>query len=113
MIWDDHQGKCIGELSFRSPVRAVRLRRDRIVVALEHKVLVYNFADLKLLHQIETCSNTKGLVALSAAADSTVMACPGLHKGQVGPTPHEALPTPQEKEKGGENGKERKRIVYA
>uniref|UniRef100_A0A061RD06 Wd repeat domain phosphoinositide-interacting protein 3-like n=1 Tax=Tetraselmis sp. GSL018 TaxID=582737 RepID=A0A061RD06_9CHLO len=83
MIWDDHQGKCIGELSFRSPVRAVRLRRDRIVVALEHKVLVYNFADLKLLHQIETCSNTKGLVALSAAADSTVMACPGLHKGQV------------------------------
>jgi hypothetical protein len=30
----------------------VRLRRDRIVVVLEHKVLVYNFADLKLLHQV-------------------------------------------------------------
>mmetsp|Transcript_37010 Transcript_37010/g.104485 ORF Transcript_37010/g.104485 Transcript_37010/m.104485 type:complete len:367 (+) Transcript_37010:139-1239(+) len=83
MIWDDHQGRCIGELSFRSQVRAVRLRRDRIVVALEHKVLVYNFADLKLLHQIETLSNVKGLVALSASADTTVMACPGLHKGQV------------------------------
>jgi len=83
MIWDDHQGRCIGELSFRSQVRTVRLRRDRIVVALEHKVLVYNFADLKLLHQIETLSNTKGLVALSAAAETTVLACPGLHKGQV------------------------------
>ncbi len=44
MIWDDHQGKCIGELSFKTQVRAVRLRRDRIVVALEHKVLAYNFA---------------------------------------------------------------------
>ena len=85
MIWDDHQGRCIGELSFRSQVssalgdscigqalwlllplairvlrpfdlpsaarhprpcfqvHSVRLRRDRIVVALEHKVLQHVF----------------------------------------------------------------------
>jgi hypothetical protein len=61
----------------------VRLRRDRIVVALEHKVLSYNFADLKLLHQIETLGNSRGLLALSSAADATVLACPGLHTGQV------------------------------
>ncbi len=61
----------------------MRLRRDRIVVALEHKVLTYNFADLKLLHSIETLANTKGLVTLSSSADSTVLACPGLHTGQV------------------------------
>ncbi|GBF89207.1 hypothetical protein Rsub_01924 [Raphidocelis subcapitata] len=83
MIWDDHQGKCIGELSFKTQVRAVRLRRDRIVVALEHKVLVYNFADLKLLHQIETLANSRGLVALSPSSDALVLACPGLHTGQV------------------------------
>eukprot|EP00891_Asterochloris_glomerata_P000677 jgi/Astpho2/677/fgenesh1_pm.00013_%23_28_t len=83
MIWDDHQKRCIGELSFRSQVRAVKLRRDRIVVALEHKVLIYNFADLRLLHSIETQSNPAGLLALSAAAEQTVLACPGLHNGQV------------------------------
>lgn len=64
-------------------VRAVRLRRDRVVVALEHKVLVYNFADFKLLHQIETLANPKGLVAISSSAEMTVLACPGLHTGQV------------------------------
>lgn len=64
-------------------VHSVRLRRDRIVVALEHKVLVYNFADLRLLHSIETLSNPTGIIALSAAAEQTTLACPGLHAGQV------------------------------
>ena len=29
MLWDDHQLKCIGELSFRTVVKAVRLRKDK------------------------------------------------------------------------------------
>lgn len=64
-------------------VRAVRLRRDKIAVALEHKVLIYNFMDLKLVHTIETQSNPLGLLALSAGAESTVLCCPGLNRGQV------------------------------
>ncbi|KAJ6401079.1 hypothetical protein OIU84_016490 [Salix udensis] len=70
MIWDDHQSRCIGELSFRSEVRSVKLRRDRIIVVLEQKIFVYNFADLKLLHQIETIANPKGLCAVSHGAGS-------------------------------------------
>ncbi|XWS76524.1 hypothetical protein CRYUN_Cryun01aG0184000 [Craigia yunnanensis] len=83
MIWDDHQSRCIGELSSRAEVRSVRLRRDRIVVVLEQKILVYNFADMKLLHQIETIANPKGLCAVSQGAGSLVLVCPGLQKGQV------------------------------
>ncbi|KAI4319413.1 hypothetical protein MLD38_033012 [Melastoma candidum] len=83
MIWDDHQSRCIGELAFRSDVRSVRLRRDRIVVVLEQKIFVYNLADLKLLHQIETISNAKGLCEVSQGAGTMVLVCPGLQKGQV------------------------------
>ncbi|KAM7501259.1 hypothetical protein LguiB_000163 [Lonicera macranthoides] len=83
MIWDDHQSRCIGELSFRSEVRGVRLRRDQIVVVLEQKIFVYNFADLKLLHQIETVVNTKGLCEVSQGGGSFVLVCLGLQKGQV------------------------------
>lgn len=32
IIWDDHQSRCIGEFSFRSEVRAVKLRKDRVVI---------------------------------------------------------------------------------
>ncbi|XP_020212010.1 autophagy-related protein 18a [Cajanus cajan] len=83
MIWDDHLGRCIGELSFRAAVRGVRLRSDRIVVVVEQKIFVYNLVDLKLVHQIETFLNPKGLCAVSHLSDSLVLACPGLHKGQI------------------------------
>ncbi|XP_076944917.1 autophagy-related protein 18d-like [Bidens hawaiensis] len=83
IIWDDHQSRCIGEFSFRSEVRAVKLRRDQIVVVLEHKIYVYNFMDLKLLHQIETLANPRGLCCLSHQVNTSVLACPGLRRGQV------------------------------
>ncbi|TMW96030.1 hypothetical protein EJD97_008012 [Solanum chilense] len=83
IIWDDHQNRCIGELRFRSAVRGVRLRRDCIVVILEQKIFIYNFADLKLVHQIETMSNPKGLCEISQTAVSPVLVCPGLQNGQV------------------------------
>lgn len=83
MIWDDHQNRCIGELSFRSPVCAVKLRRDRVVVVLEYKIYVYNFADLKLVDHIETTANPRGLAALCPLSSNTVLVCPGLQRGHV------------------------------
>ncbi|KAJ3683734.1 hypothetical protein LUZ60_013961 [Juncus effusus] len=83
MIWDDNQSRCIGELSFRTEVRGVRLRRDRVIVALDHKLFVYNFADLKLVNQIETAPNPRGLCAVSQQQGQLVLVCPGGQKGQV------------------------------
>lgn len=83
MIWDDHQNRCIGELSFRSEVKAVKLRRDRVVVVLSGKIYVYNFADLKLVDHIETTSNPKGLCALCSYHSNNVLVCPGLQRGHV------------------------------
>lgn len=83
MLWDDHQKRCIGELSFRSEVKQVKLRKDRVVVVLQNKIYVYNFADLKLIDHIETCNNPKGLCALSPSTTSTVLAFPALLRGHV------------------------------
>ena len=83
MIWDDHQNRCIGELKFRSNVKAVKLRRDRVVVVLERKIYVYNFADLKLVDHIDTISNPLGLCALCPSPDNMVLACPGAERGTL------------------------------
>lgn len=68
---------------FKSEVKAVRLRRDKVVVVLATKIFVYRFSDLKLLDQITTLANPKGLVALCPDASNCVLACPGLSKGSI------------------------------
>ena len=75
--------RCIGELSFKQKVIAVKLRRDRVVVALLTRVYVYRFSDLALLDQFNTLSNPRGLLALSPDSSSTVLACPSITRGHV------------------------------
>ncbi|KAK3441609.1 hypothetical protein EUGRSUZ_B01927 [Eucalyptus grandis] len=72
MIWDDHQSQCIGEISLRSEVKSVELQRHHIVVILMQKIYVYKFADLKLLHQIETTANPKGLCVVLQSSGQMV-----------------------------------------
>mmetsp|Transcript_94939 Transcript_94939/g.238117 ORF Transcript_94939/g.238117 Transcript_94939/m.238117 type:complete len:494 (+) Transcript_94939:232-1713(+) len=83
VIWDDLQARTIAELSFRSAVKAVRLRRDLVVVVLNNKVYVYGFRSLSLLDSIETTSNPKGLCCLSIGADRAVLVCPGMQQGRA------------------------------
>lgn len=83
VIWDDHQGISTGELVFRSAVRAVRMRLDRVVVVLEHRIFVYNLPDLRLTSSVQTISNPRGLCALSSSSRSCVMACPSENIGEI------------------------------
>jgi len=83
ILWDDHQNRCIGELSYRNDIRSVKLRRDRIVVVVNTKVYVYNFSDLKLLDTIDTINNERALVALSPKTEGMVLAVPGTQVGHV------------------------------
>ena len=82
ILWDDHQMKCIGELSFKTNVKAVKLRKERIVVVLEQRIYVYQISDLKLLDAVDTFSNPQGLCALSPK-DATILVCPDKKKGHI------------------------------
>ena len=61
----------------------------RVVVVLENRIYVYNFADLRLIDAIDTCFNPKGIVALSADQNLSVLATPDKQKGQVKVTVYE------------------------
>lgn len=55
----------------------------RVVVVLENRIYVYKFVDLKLVDAIDTCINTRGLVALNAETANEVLATPDKEIGHV------------------------------
>lgn len=83
VLWDEIKTRSIAELTFRSVVRGVRLRRDLIVVILSNKVFVYGFRTLNLLDSIETSNNPKGICCLSSSPDRVVLVCPGMPQGRA------------------------------
>lgn len=81
-LYDDNRKTTIGEMTFRTMVRGIRLRRDRIVVILDHKIYVYNSTNLVVIDHIETIANPFGICAISVYAQN-VLACPGIQPGNV------------------------------
>jgi len=82
-IWDDHTGTNIGELTFPHPVRAVRLRRDKVLIAVDDNIYLYNFDVLALSGKIKTFTNPRGCLSVSPSPDIGVFFCPGEELGTV------------------------------
>lgn len=61
----------------------VRLNRMRVVVVESRKASIYELGTLCAMQTIETAENERGLVALSANAESSVIALPSPHGAGV------------------------------
>ena len=85
IIWDDHERKNRTEITFNSVIKAVKVRKDMLVIVLELKTFVFSFHTLQLIEQVETATNALGLcgIATNERAVSKVIALPNPTKGSI------------------------------
>jgi len=82
VVWDDYQAKSIAELEFSSEIRGLKLRQERLLVALDNSIFVYNFKDLSYLLQFPTVLNPTGLVLMNLSLPVLEM-FPGQEQGKL------------------------------
>lgn len=84
ILWDDIQGKEVAELEFKEKVRGLACRRGWFVVALKRRAVVFRLDQtISKFREYDTCENSRGLIALATAPQSTLLCMPGRQTGHV------------------------------
>ena len=70
LLWDDNKKSVIGEISCKSRVQRIFLRKDYITIVLRKRIYIYKLEDLTLYTSIETGENPKTICSITTIKDS-------------------------------------------
>lgn len=87
-FWDEYQCDMKGEIRFRTEVKNVLIRRDKVIIVLEKIVsytqtYVYLLNTLKPIASIPTVNNEKGVCAISYDKDRFVLVTLDTEPGHI------------------------------
>lgn len=83
ILWDDAKKKSVIDINVHEPVKNVLINRDKIVLVLQNKLCIFNYAGI-LLETKETYCNERGLCTMSLNDDVPIILTLGTKKGSVG-----------------------------
>lgn len=66
----------ICEVTFPTSILSVKMNKSRLAVLLQEQIYIYDISNMRLLHTIETNSNSQGIVALSPSTENSYLVYP-------------------------------------
>ena len=82
ILWDEGQKKPIAELTFKSAVTGIKIRKEKLIVVLEQRIYVYEIPELRLRDVIDTPFNYQGVCDITYTTP-TILILPEKKKGYV------------------------------
>lgn len=83
-IWDDRRKGFVLDYTFDDTVLNVRMRKDKLIAVLPHKVYVFSFPnDSRKIFEVRTTINTLGICELCTSSDKQIMATLGHKTGSI------------------------------
>ncbi|KAI8440957.1 hypothetical protein MSG28_009247 [Choristoneura fumiferana] len=84
MLLDDQQRAFRAEVLFKSPVRALRARRDKVAVVLSSSIQVLSLPSLQRVALLRTPSNARPLCSIATEPNAAqLLAAPGHRRGSL------------------------------
>jgi WD40 repeat protein len=83
-LWDDKRQQILYELEFSAPVKAIRTCKNRLIVILITKVVVYQLFPVKKMYEFDMFWNEHAIFDISKnESNIRILAFPARQKGQV------------------------------
>ena len=77
IIWDDHLNKVITEIRFFSNILLAKIKKDRLIVVIEKRIYLFDITNnFENIDTIDTCDNSKGVLAYTPLGSSNIIAYP-------------------------------------
>ena len=82
-LWDQKEENIISSLSFQTPIKNIKLKRDIILIVLEEYIYILELATFQQKEKIKTAQNPKGVISITSNIYINVIAYPDIKDGYV------------------------------
>lgn len=83
IFWDENEAKVIYNISFLSEIKNLKMKRTKIFLICENKIVVYTLGNYEKIDTINTCSNKNGIFGISLDPKLNIIACPSTDTGKI------------------------------
>jgi WD40 repeat protein len=83
IFWDEHESKVIYNISFLSEIKNLKMKRTKIFLVCENKVVIYTLGNYEKIDSINTFNNKNGIFGISLDSKLNIIACPSTETGKI------------------------------